>query len=272
MAGLVLFGLGSLFSAYSHSPDQLIAARAVMGLGGAAVMPQTLSIIANVFEPARAGPRHRHLDLRRRHRRGHRPGARRPAAHPLLVGLGLPDQRPGDGRRRGRRALPGARVPQPRAGQDRLPRRARLHPRPGAARLRDRAGRRRRVVGQPRRARPGARRPRRARPVRLVREPHRAPEPRRPAVQEPHPVGLASARSRCCSSAWAASTSSPASTCRTSAVTARWRPALLAVPFALGQFLMAPRSAVARPPVRRPRGHGRRHAAERGRDRRLGRS
>src|SRR6202000_1433396 len=51
MAGLILFGLGSLFSAYSHSPDVLIAARAVMGLGGAAVMPQTLSIIANVFEP-----------------------------------------------------------------------------------------------------------------------------------------------------------------------------------------------------------------------------
>ena len=47
----MLFGLGSLFSAYAHSPDQLIAARAVMGLGGAAVMPQTLSIIANVFEP-----------------------------------------------------------------------------------------------------------------------------------------------------------------------------------------------------------------------------
>ncbi len=52
MIGLVLFGLGSLFSAYSHSPTELIAARAVMGLGGAAVMPQTLSIIANVFEPA----------------------------------------------------------------------------------------------------------------------------------------------------------------------------------------------------------------------------
>jgi EmrB/QacA subfamily drug resistance transporter len=51
MAGLVLFGLGSLLSAYSHTPDQLIAARAVMGLGGAAVMPQTLSIIANVFAP-----------------------------------------------------------------------------------------------------------------------------------------------------------------------------------------------------------------------------
>jgi EmrB/QacA subfamily drug resistance transporter len=51
MIGLALFGIGSLLSAYSTSPDQLIAARAVMGFGGAAVMPQTLSIIANVFEP-----------------------------------------------------------------------------------------------------------------------------------------------------------------------------------------------------------------------------
>jgi len=51
IAGLVLFGIGSLLSAYSRSPDQLIAARAAMGLGGAAVMPQTLSIISNVFEP-----------------------------------------------------------------------------------------------------------------------------------------------------------------------------------------------------------------------------
>src|SRR5271154_3512596 len=51
MIGLVLFGVGSLLSAYSRSPDQLIFARAAMGLGGAAVMPQTLSIISNVFEP-----------------------------------------------------------------------------------------------------------------------------------------------------------------------------------------------------------------------------
>src|SRR6516162_887002 len=52
MIGLLVFGLGSLLSAYAHSPDQLVAARAMMGLGGAAVMPQTLSIISNVFEPA----------------------------------------------------------------------------------------------------------------------------------------------------------------------------------------------------------------------------
>src|ERR1700678_2526612 len=50
--GLALFGVASLLSAYSRSPDQLIFARAAMGLGGAAVMPQTLSIISNVFEPA----------------------------------------------------------------------------------------------------------------------------------------------------------------------------------------------------------------------------
>jgi EmrB/QacA subfamily drug resistance transporter len=52
MIGLALFGLASLLSAYSRSPDQLIFARAAMGLGAAAVMPQTLSIISNVFEPA----------------------------------------------------------------------------------------------------------------------------------------------------------------------------------------------------------------------------
>jgi EmrB/QacA subfamily drug resistance transporter len=49
--GLALFGLSSLASSYVQSPDQLIWARAAMGLGGAAVMPQTLSIITNVFEP-----------------------------------------------------------------------------------------------------------------------------------------------------------------------------------------------------------------------------
>src|SRR6201994_2073989 len=51
MIGLALFGIASLLSAFSQSPDQLIFARAAMGLGGAAVMPQTLSLISNVFEP-----------------------------------------------------------------------------------------------------------------------------------------------------------------------------------------------------------------------------
>src|SRR5882757_5958096 len=50
--GLLLFGLSSLISSYVTSPEQLIWARAAMGLGGAAIMPQTLSIISNIFEPA----------------------------------------------------------------------------------------------------------------------------------------------------------------------------------------------------------------------------
>ncbi len=51
MIGMALFGLFSLVSSYAQTPDQLIWARAAMGLGGAAVMPQTLSIITTVFEP-----------------------------------------------------------------------------------------------------------------------------------------------------------------------------------------------------------------------------
>ncbi|MDN3353284.1 MFS transporter [Actinomadura sp. DC4] len=53
--GMVLFGLSSLVSSYAQTPGQLILARAAMGLGGAAVMPQTLSVIANVFEPEERG-------------------------------------------------------------------------------------------------------------------------------------------------------------------------------------------------------------------------
>ncbi|HET8756711.1 MAG TPA: MFS transporter [Solirubrobacteraceae bacterium] len=47
--GLVLFGGGSLAVLAVDSADQLIAVRAVMGLGAALIMPATLSIISNVF-------------------------------------------------------------------------------------------------------------------------------------------------------------------------------------------------------------------------------
>lgn len=55
VAGLIVFGLASVASAYSQSPEQLILARSVMGVGGAAVMPSTLAIITNVFEPEERG-------------------------------------------------------------------------------------------------------------------------------------------------------------------------------------------------------------------------
>jgi EmrB/QacA subfamily drug resistance transporter len=52
MIGMALFGLASLACSYAQTPNELIFARAAMGFGGAAVMPQTLSIITNTFEPA----------------------------------------------------------------------------------------------------------------------------------------------------------------------------------------------------------------------------
>ncbi|GDY66157.1 MFS transporter [Streptomyces avermitilis] len=50
LAGLAVFGIGSALAAESGSPVQLIAFRAVMGLGAAFVMPATLAVLMNVFE------------------------------------------------------------------------------------------------------------------------------------------------------------------------------------------------------------------------------
>jgi MFS transporter, DHA2 family, multidrug resistance protein len=47
--GLVLFGGGSLAVLAVQTSGQLIAMRGVMGIGGALIMPATLSIISNVF-------------------------------------------------------------------------------------------------------------------------------------------------------------------------------------------------------------------------------
>jgi len=48
-AGLVVFAAGSLAAAFTQTTSELIAARAVMGVGGAFIMPATLSIITAVF-------------------------------------------------------------------------------------------------------------------------------------------------------------------------------------------------------------------------------
>ncbi|MGW1888783.1 MFS transporter [Streptomyces sp. NPDC002004] len=50
LAGMAVFGIGSALAAESGSPTQLIAFRAVMGLGAAFVMPATLAVLMNVFE------------------------------------------------------------------------------------------------------------------------------------------------------------------------------------------------------------------------------
>ncbi len=53
--GMLVFVLGSFFSAYSGSGAQLIASRALMGFGGAFIMPSTLSILTNIFPPKERG-------------------------------------------------------------------------------------------------------------------------------------------------------------------------------------------------------------------------
>jgi EmrB/QacA subfamily drug resistance transporter len=49
LAGLAVFGTASVIGGFTTSPEQLIAARAVMGLGAAMTFPATLSLISNVF-------------------------------------------------------------------------------------------------------------------------------------------------------------------------------------------------------------------------------
>jgi EmrB/QacA subfamily drug resistance transporter len=51
--GLAVFGLGSGLAAFAGSSGALIVLRAVMGVGGAFIMPATLSIITNVFTDPR---------------------------------------------------------------------------------------------------------------------------------------------------------------------------------------------------------------------------
>jgi EmrB/QacA subfamily drug resistance transporter len=49
LAGLAVFGLASVAGGLTSTPDQLIVARGLMGLGAAMIFPATLSLISNVF-------------------------------------------------------------------------------------------------------------------------------------------------------------------------------------------------------------------------------
>lgn len=54
--GALAFGVASVVAAYAQSPEQLIAARALLGVGGATLMPSTLALIRNMFhDPAERG-------------------------------------------------------------------------------------------------------------------------------------------------------------------------------------------------------------------------
>ncbi|MFE0100802.1 MFS transporter [Streptomyces sp. NPDC059009] len=51
--GATAFGAASLTAAYANSAETLIAARAVLGIGGATLMPSTMGLIRNMFVDAR---------------------------------------------------------------------------------------------------------------------------------------------------------------------------------------------------------------------------
>lgn len=53
LAGLAVFGAASLVGSFAVTTGQLIAARAVMGLGAAMMFPATLSLLTNVFTERR---------------------------------------------------------------------------------------------------------------------------------------------------------------------------------------------------------------------------
>ncbi|THA72239.1 MFS transporter [Streptomyces sp. A0958] len=49
LIGAVAFGAASVCAAYANSPEMLIAARAVLGIGGATLMPSTIGLVRNMF-------------------------------------------------------------------------------------------------------------------------------------------------------------------------------------------------------------------------------
>ena len=53
--GFAIFGIGSILAAMSGTANQLVGTRALMGIGGAFIMPATLSIITNLFPPHERG-------------------------------------------------------------------------------------------------------------------------------------------------------------------------------------------------------------------------
>ncbi len=97
LAALVLFGASSAACAYAGGTGELIAARAVLGIGAAAIFPLSLSVIPVLFAPAGAAEGDRADGVGHLHQLPDRPDRRRVPARQLLVGFGLPDQRAGGG-------------------------------------------------------------------------------------------------------------------------------------------------------------------------------
>lgn len=53
LAGFLIFGVGSLLVVFATAPEQVIAIRAFLGIGGAMIMPVTISMIRSIFTDAK---------------------------------------------------------------------------------------------------------------------------------------------------------------------------------------------------------------------------
>ena len=95
-----------------RAPEMLIAARALLGVAGATLMPSTMALIRNMFhDPRQMADRDRRLVRLLHGRHGPGPAGRRHAAGALLVGLGVPARRAVHGAAARGRPGAAARVP-----------------------------------------------------------------------------------------------------------------------------------------------------------------
>ena len=113
-AGLVVFGVGSRGSALADSATAHRDAGGHRRRRGADLPGHAVDPHQRVHRPGRAPAGHRRVGRHRRHRHRARPGGRRGAAAPLLLGLDLLGERPGVRRSRwsaGARSFPRPRDP-----------------------------------------------------------------------------------------------------------------------------------------------------------------
>ncbi len=103
MLGVVVFVAASVLVAASDSANTLIAARALQGIGGAMILPSSLSVINAVFVGKDRADRLRRLGRHDRRHGGPRAAGRRLADDVRVLALGVPHQRPDRHHRAGRR-------------------------------------------------------------------------------------------------------------------------------------------------------------------------
>ena len=122
VVGLGIFTVASLGCALSTSPLMLNLARAVQGVGGAAMFATSLALLASAFHGPRARDGGRDLGRDDRRGRRHRPAGRRRADREHRLGVDLLHQRPDRDRGDLHLAHEGGRVQGPERRSERLAR------------------------------------------------------------------------------------------------------------------------------------------------------